>query len=180
MKECTRNKKALALLALTEGEGESELRIHLEGCEGCQRYYQEMREIYLSRTAIKEMPHQFDFSLHHRVMAKLRESDRRKERWSVKTGLIRFGVAAGIALLLVAALLQGRRESPKPRVQATASIPENLKQGERSSLGDFAPTMAEYRKKAGNSFENLDRLLNEQGSKNNPELEPLTISSLLE
>jgi hypothetical protein len=178
MKECARNKKALALLALSEGEGESELRIHLKRCEGCQRYYQEMREIYLSTTAIKKMPDEFDFTLHHRVMAKLRESDRRKQ-WRVKTGLIPFGVAVGIALLLVAALLQGGRESPKPSVQGTASIPENLKQGERS-LGDFAPTMAEYRKKSGNSFENLDRLLNEQGSKNNPELEPLTISSLLE
>src|SRR5690348_16738786 len=110
MKECARNKKALALLALSEGEGESELRIHLKRCEGCQRYYQEMREIYLSTTAIKKMPDEFDFALHHRVMAKLRENDGRKQ-WRVKTGLIPFGVAVGIALLLVAALLQGRRES---------------------------------------------------------------------
>ena len=75
MKPCSRNRKLIAWLALGELDvrREADLRSHIQTCDECRRYQQEISNLRDTLTTAQPMP---DFeaseSFHRRLVARLR------------------------------------------------------------------------------------------------------------
>jgi anti-sigma factor RsiW len=171
MKPCTKNRKLIAWLVLGElkAEQRKSLRAHLEECEGCRAYFEEMSGLAetLAKAEMWERV-QAGEAFHQKVVDKLRAEESRpldalleQFRWALGGWHWQFGVACIITLAVIAmfALLR------------PASIPVTSPPGRgvalESRVNDaMEPTLSNYEMVANLSFEKFDQLLSEQGSKN--------------
>lgn len=124
MKPCKQQKAAIALRATGDlsPEASSTLGLHLEKCEGCRSYANELSRICAThRSALDLQPPAVhaDDGFHRRLQQRI-EFERTRV-WSMDLGLgvilrqlLRPGVAVGLACVLVFFLVSQRAPGPRP------------------------------------------------------------------
>jgi anti-sigma factor RsiW len=187
MKPCSEKRKLIAWLALNELDARQtrELRAHLETCEGCRRYLEEISNV-AERLAAAETSEdiQVSESFHRKVVARLR----REESVSVwetvwvclRTTLLSWRLALPViaaSVVLIAVLVARERRvgdgvSLRTRSSAHAVVAPSLS-------SDLPPTIANYQMVASQSLEKLDELLTKQGNRNLPVTQTYTASALM-
>jgi hypothetical protein len=172
MKPCSRNRKLITWLALDalENQPARELRAHLEDCEGCRRYLEEVTTVTSSLGAAEiEQDIQTSESFHRRVVAAVREEAPGSLRkivlaffhWTQvgwRTALPKIAVMAVVLAALFA--LVWRSGGPSQRFPPGQTVPPP------TSQAHLAPTLANYQMVANSSLEKLDELLTDQGLRN--------------
>ena len=175
MKPCAKNRKRIAWLALDalDAEQARELRAHIEACEGCRRYLEETSKMTRALKEAQTTPEVEASESFHRKVAR---AVRAKESWSLReavaapfratplkwrAGLSVLGamaVAIVVLSLLAPRFGTGSLPSPAPSSARAVSAP--------SFNSDLPPTLANYRRAANRSLEDLDELLTRQGNRN--------------
>ncbi len=172
MKPCYKNRKLIAWVALDELDARrtQELRAHLECCEGCRGYLEEMSKVTEKLATVETgSDAQANESFHRRVVGALREAES-DSGWKTMAEQMRGALlnwrltlpVAGAAVLLVLSFVVWRSGVPTT-VETNAPIPAAAK-GEV----DLQPTMGNYEMVANRSLEKLDELVTEQGNRNPP------------
>ena len=171
MKPCSKNRKHIAWLALDvlDVRQTQDLRMHLESCEGCRRYFEEMSILTLRLTAAETTPDvEASESFHQRVAGALRAEEtaslwatvaerlRGKLNWRAALPVI--GATAVVIVALAAIVWRPRVHSDRQSSVRADSAPR--------LTGDPPPTIANYTMVANQSLEKLDDLLTRQGSRN--------------
>ncbi len=185
MKACSKNRKPLAWLALDalDVRQAQDLRVHLETCEGCRRYLEEISNVAQRLGAAETGPDiQPSESFHQRVVRAVR-AEETGSIWEtlvahLRGTLLNWRVALpviGAAVLVIAALSVLLRHPGVPsdtHSSAQARLAPDLK-------WDPPPTIAHYTMVANQSLEKLDELLTRQGNRNPPPTRVYTASTLL-
>jgi hypothetical protein len=174
MKPCFKNRKLIAWLALgcLEAEQEMLLRQHLERCEGCRSFLDELSTVSATlaaqepKTGIQATP-----AFHQRVVAGIKAGRPPAHRqniyevlreillnWRVVVPLAG-SIAVALGLLIV---FRQPQEVPLP----ARSSPQIASQPNVKS--DLHPTVANYQMVANQSLDKLDQLLTEQGNRKLP------------
>jgi hypothetical protein len=179
MNPCAKNRKSIALLALDElgGESSRELRTHLETCEGCRRYYDELSNV-TGTLALLETDQNIRTSatFHRRVVNALRTEAPVRKEGALERFLLSLTnhpaawKAAGALAVLIAALvlIVPAHRAPLP-VPATAPAPIAANIAPPGNVSaDMEPTIANYQMVADRSLDKLDDLLTRQGNRNPP------------
>jgi hypothetical protein len=185
MKPCRKNRKQITWLALDvlDSQKAAALLDHLAQCESCNRYWEEISGL-TERLAVARQVSDIEVStsFHRQVSEKLRADESRSVRenlpaclcwltpnWRIATPAI---ATLGIALLMVVGMQHPAAPTPPvPSIDQAAS-------SSRSGI-DLAPTIANYRIAASQSFEKLDELLLRQGNKPLPPAPIYTASGLI-
>ena len=166
MKPCPNNRKLIAWLAVDalDARQESALRAHLETCEGCRHYLNELSLVTDKLSAVEiSSDLQASESFHQKVVGRLRAeaslsiwetvmAQLRATSWRVALPVL--GAAAVVALAL---FVWRPPVPPLPDVE-TASVPP--------VKTNLDPTISNYQMVANRSLEKLDELLTQQGSRN--------------
>jgi len=183
MKPCSNNRKPIAWLAIgaLDAGQERTLRTHLESCEGCRSYLEEISTITqkLAATEVRSEI-QTSESFHQKVADALRPQ-RTISAWPNSLATLR-GVwlnwrvalpAIGATALLVAALSVFVRHPNAPSPSPTRVEVVSVK-----TKADLDPTVLNYQMVANRSLENLDELLTRQGNRNPAPAQIYTASPL--
>jgi hypothetical protein len=172
MKPCKKNRKLIVWMILGELEtGRREvIRAHLEQCEECRAYFEEMSDISsgLANAGTCETV-QASSLFHLKLLGKLRSEERRSPlatlveqvRWAGlkwRVGLWTTGVVA-VGLIGIFTLLRPA-DGPAKRLE-TRHVPP-----EPRSRDAMDPTISNYEMVANLAPEKFDKFLIEQGSKN--------------
>lgn len=182
MKPCSQNRKLIAWLALgaLDARQARDLRAHLETCEGCRRYREEITMVTKTLVAAETRPDlQASASFHRKVVGKLR-AVQSASLWEILTAQLRttrlnWRVALpviGATIALIAALFFPTSGVRYPSGAHTASATR--------AKADLPPTIANYQRIANQSLEQLDELLTRQGNRNPPPIRVYTASSALD
>jgi anti-sigma factor RsiW len=175
MKACAKNRKWIAWLALDalDAQQARELRAHIEACEGCRRYLEEMSKM---TRALKEAQTGTDIEASESFHRKVARAIWAQESWSLREAVVApfrgtplrwratlpmLGAMALVMVVLSVLVSRSRTgsvPSPAPSSARAVSAP-----GLNSEL---PPTLANYRLIANRSLEDLDELLTRQGNKN--------------
>jgi anti-sigma factor RsiW len=172
MKPCFRKRKLIAWLVLDHLETEEvrALREHLEACEGCRKYFDELSHLTGTlRTASWEPDLNATASFHQKVMARVNPDASLSVRGGlpeVIRGLLNWRVAlplagAAVVLGIMLAVLPRGQTPMHPKSGAQASISPHIE-------GDLDPTLANYQMAANQSLEKLDEILTAQGNRKLP------------
>ena len=186
MKPCSTNRKLIAWLALDalDAPRARHLRAHLENCEGCRRYLEEISNVKETLTAAEIRPHiQASESFHQRVVRSLK-AEETGSTWETLTAHFRgkqlswrvaLPVIAASAMLIAALSYFGRRPDAAPPLRAgvPAVSAADLKT-------DLLPTIANYQMVANQSLDKLDELLTRQGNRNPSPTRIYTASNALD
>ena len=178
MKPCANNRKLIAWLAVDalDARQEPALRAHLESCEGCRRYLDELSHVTEKLSAVEIRPNvQASESFHQKVVSRLRAeaslslwetvmAQLRAISWRVALPMV--GAAAVVALSLFVW---------HPAVQPPIGAE---KAAVRTEKADLDPTISNYQMVANRSLEKLDELLTQQGSRNPSPTPTYTASTL--
>ena len=171
MKPCSKNRKLIAWLALDalDARQARDLHAHLETCDACRRYFEEISNVAGKLIAAEIRPDvQASESFHRRVVGRLR-TEEPGSLWETPVSFLRAGslnwrvvlpVIGGTAALVVALALY--EEHPGDSSYPTSSIPAVAAVGLKS---DLPPTIANYEMVASQSLEKLDELLTRQGNR---------------
>ena len=171
MKRCSINRKLISWLALDalEARQARDLRAHLESCEGCRRYFEEISKVAETLTATELRPDvQASAFFHRRVMAKLRQEESASARGKLVASLrgtmlnwrVALPVVVATAALLAALSRYERRLDASSRKESRVP-PASAVDLKR----DLPPTIANYQMIANQSLEKLDELLNRQANR---------------
>lgn len=172
MKPCAKNHKLIALLALDElgREPASELRAHLEVCEGCRRYYGEISSVTDKLSTLETTDIRTSAAFHRRVVSALKAQRPVREEslflrflLSLRNRPVAWAISGAIAVLIAALVIF----SPAPRAPAPGPVIANIVPPGGFSA-DLAPTIANYQMVANRSLDKLDDLLTRQGNLNPP------------
>ena len=167
MKPCGNNRKLSAALALDllEPSPAQELHAHLDACEGCRSYLEELTRVTAQLSAVEptvELPASDKF--HRRVMASI-EARPAGPDWRMVLGLLR-AVPLGwrVAMPLVAGVLLLTRLWIEPVPKTSGHLHPSAPASVQNSVAeaDLAPTVANYQLVAGESPDKLDELLARQ------------------
>ncbi len=179
MKPCSRNRKSIAWLALNEldAPAASKLRAHLEQCDGCRQYWEELSNV--TRRLVAAQPdseiqagesfyRQVDRRLRNEQPTSMSDSLLAGIRWLLKP---RVWVPSLAFLAVTSIVVIAVRTSPliSPPSGAEALPPANRP-------GDMAPTIANYQMAASQSLDQLDELLTRQGNRPLPRVPPIRIT----
>ena len=183
MKSCLTNRKRIAWLAVNalDAREAGDLRAHLETCEACRRYREEISNLTAQLTPADAEPEfQASESFHQKVVGALR-SEETASAWETLADLagrrLHGRVAwpvIGAAVVVIAALFLfvQRPGIPLPApTGAQAVLKPNVKR-------DLDPTISNYQMVANRSLEELDELLTRQGNRNPPPIQIYTASTL--
>jgi hypothetical protein len=178
MKQCSKNRKLIAWLALgaLEARKAASLRDHLAGCEGCRRYWEEISNVTEGLAAASAFNLEASEFFHHRVAEKLKavESSSVLENVAAwfRGSMLNWRVVLPATAVLVIALFAIITPRPNPAVSPSVQVVS------KSSTGsDMDPTLANYQIIANQSLEKLSELLIRQGSKPLPPVPVYTASS---
>jgi anti-sigma factor RsiW len=168
-KPCLTKRKEIAWLALGELEAApaGRLRAHLEHCEGCRRYYDEIANVSGKLEVLQTSPEiEAPGTFHSRVMRQLRASDplpwwKRlfpdgfQFNWQPVV-VMAFPVLAFVGLAVIGAIQLRSPEVPSrlPQPPAASALDEKL-----------PPTLSNYYMVANQSLDKLDELLTRQGNR---------------
>lgn len=171
MKPCAKNRKRIAWLAIgaLEAQASRELQAHLETCEGCRQYLNEISNVTETLAATELAPDiQASESFHRRVARKLR-AEQSRPAWEFLAAFLRHlplnwrvALTALGAILLVAVALSVFVRRPGVSAQAPAPAQAALPPNRNSTL---PPTLANYQFVANHSLEELDDLLTRQANR---------------
>jgi anti-sigma factor RsiW len=174
MKACSKNRKLLAWLALGELDARraGELRAHIQTCDGC-RYYLEEVSAVTDRLAAVDMTAdmQASESFHGRLVTSLRAEQPislwaslvaqvTAKRMTWRVALPVFGTAPLVIVILSVLVRQPTVPLPTPTVVQAVSAP--------ALKSDPPPTIANYQRAATRSLDELDALLARQAKRNLP------------
>ncbi len=183
MKPCSTHRKLIAWLALDAlGVQEAkDLRAHLESCEGCRRYLQEISNVTERLIAAETEPDmQPSESFHQRVVGRLRaeesgsfsETVPRRRAMLLNWRVVLPVIGATAVVIAAWSVFERRPGVPLPApTGAQAVLTPNVKQ-------DLDPTISNYQMVANRSLEELDELLTRQGNRNPPPTPLYTASTL--
>jgi anti-sigma factor RsiW len=183
MKPCSRNRKLLAWLALDELDARraGELRAHIQTCEGCHRYLEEISTVTQRLATAETAPDiQASESFHQRLVTRLR-AEQPASLWETVAALLaaarlhwRMALpvlgAAALVIATLSILVRQPAVSPPAPIRVQAVSPPALK-------SDLAPTIANYQRVANRSLDELDDLLTRQGNRN-PSPAPIYTASI--
>ncbi len=184
MKPCSKNRQLIAGLALDalDDRQQRDLRAHLETCEACRSYLNDLSAV-TTRFAATEVRTdiQTSESFHQNVLGALR-GEQRRSRWGTflaqfSESLMNWRVAlpvlgATAAVLAMLALLARRPDAPAP-----VSTGSQARLAPRMKI-DLEPTLSNYQIVANQSLEKLDELLTIQGNRNPSPTRIYTASAL--
>ena len=178
MKPCANNRKLIAWLAVDalDARREDVLRAHLETCEGCRRYLDDLSHVTERLSAVEiRSDVQASDSFHRKVVSRLR-AETSASVWDTMLAQLRamswrvaLPVLGAIAVVALSLFVWGPA-IPPPTGNGTAS---NLK-----VKTDLDPTISNYQMIANRSLEKLDELLTQQGSRNPSPTPVYTVSTL--
>ena len=184
MKPCSKNRKCIAWLALDalDAQEARDLRAHLETCEGCRRYLEEISNVTERLIAAETEPDiQASEAFHQRVVGRLRAKESGSFSETVLASLramllnwrVVLPVIGATAVVIAAWSVFGPHPgvpSPAP-TGAQAMLTPNV-------TNDLDPTISNYQMVANRSLEELEELLTRQGNRNPPSPELYTASTL--
>lgn len=181
MKPCSKNRKPIAWLILggLKGEPATTLRQHLENCEGCRCYFNELSKLTATLKAVEAQDIQATESFHRRVAARIKGQEARSTRDTLMASLLDWRVALPAACGFALVLLIGWFLVARERVESpsrTSSIVQRPSEHNREA--DFVPTIANYQMIANRSLESFDKVLSEQARKKVPPAPLYTASAL--
>ena len=184
MKPCSSHRKPIAWLALDalDVQEARNLRAHLETCEGCRRYLEEISNVTERLIAVEAAPDiQASESFHQQVVGRLRaeksgafsEAALPRLRATLVNWRVVLPVIGATAVVIAAWSVFGPPPGvPSPaRTGAQAMLTPNI-------TNELDPTISNYRMVANRSLEELDELLTRQGNRNRPPT-PLYTASIL-
>jgi len=184
MRPCSKNRKRIAWLALDalDVQEAKDLRAHLETCEGCRRYLEEISNLTERLIAAETEPDlQPSESFHQRVVGRLRAEESGSFSETVvaplRAMLLNWRVVLpviGATAVVIAAwsVFERRPGVPLPApTGAQAVLTPKVKH-------DLDPTISNYQMVANRSLEELDELLTRQGNRNPPPTPLYTASTL--
>jgi Putative zinc-finger len=169
-KPCFTKRKEIAWLALDELDAApaGRLRAHLEHCEGCRRYYEEIAHVSGKLEVLESPPEiQATGAFHGRLMRQLRASE--PVPWWKRLGLFPAGfefrwqpVVAVVVPMLAFVVLTVIDFSPT----RTPEAPPQPRQAPLAEALDekLPPTLSNYYMVANQSLDKLDELLTKQGN----------------
>ena len=172
MKPCSKNRKLLAWLALDELDARraGELRAHIQTCDGCRRYLEEISTVTERLAAAEVRPNiQASESFHQRLAGRLEQPASLWEcliaqfaatRLNWRVALPTLGIAA-LVIATLSILVRQPAVSPPAPIGVQAVLPPAPK-------GDLSPTIANYQQVANRSLDELDDLLTRQANRNPP------------
>ena len=183
MRPCSRNRKPLAWLALGELDARraAGLHAHMETCDGCRRYLAEISAVTEELAAAEKTPGiQASEAFHRRLVTRLR-AEQSGSVWQTLAApflavrlnwRVALPVVGAAALVIVLLSIPVRPPAAPPPVLtgAQAVLPAGIK-------SDLPPTIANYRRIATRSLDELDELLTMQG-KRNPSPTPIYTASM--
>ncbi len=183
MKPCSNNRKLIALLAIDELDAcqARELRAHLQSCEGCRRYLDEMWDV-TKKLAARETAVEIKTSesFHRKVVARLRAEEKVSVWETIKAipAMLNLRVALPVLAVVVALAvglgIQHRQSSvvvsPPPAPKPVASAPA-------AGIAS-APTIANYQIAVSQSLQTFDDLLTRQAKTPLPPAPIYTVSML--
>lgn len=181
MKPCSRNRRPIAWLLLGDlkGEAATTLREHLENCDGCRRYFNDLSKLTATLKALEAQDIQATESFHRRVVAGIKGQEERSTRESLMAFLLDWRVglpaACGLAVVLLLGWFLVAREltkAPSPTESTVQRAPEQNREA------NFVPTIANYHMIANRSLEGFDKVLSEQARKKIPPAPSYTASAL--
>ena len=171
MNSCSQNRKRIAWMiagALDISET-GEIRAHLETCEECRRYSEEISRITALLTVEPQPTLRTSQAFHERVMLALRK-EHKPSVWETVAGWLRdhagnlrvaLPLAATVGLAVTALLVlweRGHRTFPPEKQMENSSTP--------GLNTDLEPTLSHYQTVANQSLEKFDELLSAQANKN--------------
>ncbi len=174
MKPCRKNRKRIAWLVLgaLDARREQELHAHLDHCDGCRGYLNEISRVSETlRTTEPGADLQATEVFHRRVVRALRVEASRSLVGSALRRLRGFLLEWRVALpalgVMVAALIVVSGLVRHPALPRGASTPILANAGPERHLGG-APTLASYQAAVNRSPDELDELLTQQATRNPP------------
>ena len=183
MNACKKNRKLITWLVLEalDARSEEKLRVHLQGCEGCQVYFEEVSAL-TQQLAKKEARTNVKASepFHQAVLSSLRAQKAEASpvrfaaqfRWSLLNWRVALPML-GAAVVTVFVLFTSLRPTNPPALTSARRLAPQPEPGT-----DLVPTISNYQMVAKRSFDKLDELLTEQGGKSLPQT-PLYRASTL-
>jgi len=183
MKPCKSNRRLIAWSVLGELDQSRNVNLlaHLDQCEGCRQYFDEMSQ--LTRTLGDKGPSprfQANELFHQELVRKLKSSGRDftlldfVQAWS--HSLANWKIALpflGAGALIVIALLTLK---PAPSVPIATQTKPDSQPAQRTTM-DIDPTISNYSMLALQSFDRFDDLLTQQGTRNLPPTPVYTASA---
>jgi len=184
MKPCATHRKFIAWLALDalDVQETRDLRAHLETCEGCRRYLDEISNVTETLIAAESGPDtQASESFHQRLLGRLRAEKSASILEAALPGLramlrhwrVVLPVVGATAVLFAAfSVFAPHPAVPSPApIEAQATLTPLVR-------SDLDPTLSCYQRVANRSLEELDELLTRQGNRNPPPTPLYTAATL--
>jgi hypothetical protein len=184
MKSCAKNRKLIAWLAVDalDAAQAAEIRAHLETCEECRRYLQEVSNVRqkLATTEVRS-DIQASEAFHQRVLGAFKDQETGSAwqavaaqlRASMMNWRVALPVIAAAVVMIAAFSLVMRRPAVTPGPPVTGQIATAPK-----GKSDLDPTISNYQMVANRSLDNLDDLLTRQANRN-PSPTPIYTASAL-
>lgn len=184
MKPCVGNRKRIALLAVgaLDARESLELRAHLQQCDACQQYQEEISNV-TARFNASMVPSDVEASeAFHRRLTNAIKPEEPISAWEgivawLQDRVLNWRVAlyGFTALLMGVALLVHYRRQPAIPDPVVATVPATTSPTIES---DLEPSIRNYQIAASQSFEQLDKLLTKQ-ARQNPASAPIYTASAL-
>jgi anti-sigma factor RsiW len=172
MKPCSRNRKLLAWLALDELDARraAALRAHIQTCDGCRRYLEQISSVTQRLAAAELTPDiQASESFRQRLAGRLRAEQSgslwvtvaaqfaaARLNWRVALPVIG---AAALVIAMLSVLVRQPAVTPPTPISVQAVRPPTPET-------DLSPTIANYQRAANRSLDELDDLLTRQANRN--------------
>ena len=184
MKPCSTHRKLIAWLALDALDVQEavDLRAHLETCEGCRRYLEEISNVaerlIAAETEPEIPPSEF---FHQRVVGRVRAEESGSFSETVvarlRAMLLNWRVVLPVIGATAVVIAVWSVFGPRPGVPLPA--PTGVQAALTSNpKHDLDPTISNYQMVANRSLEELDELLTRQGNRNPPPTQLYTASTL--
>jgi|GEM_PF-486428 len=174
MKPCAKNRKWLDWLAMDalDARQARELRAHLEACEGCRHYLEQISKM---TRALKEAQVRTEIETSesfHRSVARAIRAEKPRSLWAMAAAAFRAApprwraalpvLGAMTVVIVILSVL-----APRFRTRSVPSpVPSSARAVSAPGLqSDLPPTLANYRLVANQSLEALDELLTRQGNR---------------
>jgi predicted anti-sigma-YlaC factor YlaD len=169
MKSCTKNRKLIAWLRLAELSPvqEQAIRAHMEHCEICRRYDQELTHLsgVLSAGAEASQIEASD-TFHQKVMSRLRRTEKQSKVASLWQSLrlaevnVRLAIPIVVSVVICALFFFRAALSRQTRPESRSIVVV------RPATSEVSPSILNYHVVANRSFASFDELLTKQASRN--------------
>jgi len=183
MKPCSNKRKLIVLLAVNELDATpaQELRAHLQSCEACRRYLEEISAVNETLASVETTSDiKTSESFHRKVVARL-QAEESVSVWEIAISFLR-PLNWRIAMPIMAAfvvLIGILFQHPKPNVTLSPAAPHITQTAPAPDAdADLPPTIANYQTAASQSLQKFDDLLNEQAKSASPSAPVYSASTL--